>query len=78
LTIASAALSLSLLSKENIDYDALLLPLHSIVPVDLYKTSRGKGYFHHSVLIVSGTTYNLISKAMADKLRLEAAIARKR
>jgi hypothetical protein len=56
LTLASVALGLALLSKEDTDNGTLPSLPHLMVPVDLHKDSSDEGYYLHLALIGWGAT----------------------
>ncbi len=75
MTLASVALGPALPSKEDTDEEASPSPPHLMVPVDLRKGSGDEGCYPYSALVDSGTTYNFISKSVADNLSSEAVKA---
>jgi hypothetical protein len=76
-TLASASLGPTA-AREQGEEEEEEAPPHLMVPVDLQKGKESNRFLPYSALVDSGATYNFVSQAVTDSVRMRPAKARRR
>jgi hypothetical protein len=74
-TLTSALLGPTAAKEQEDEEEEEEAPLHLMVPVDLRKGKESNGFLPYTALVDLGATYNFVSQAVANAVRMRPAKA---